>query len=53
MRLASTQNPNSVVEENIPVAIFRYNGQRKFLRLAQDYDVSTLSLAFYRRINVI
>jgi len=39
MYIASSINPASSLEGNVPVSIFTYNGQRKFLRVSESYEV--------------
>jgi len=39
MHLVSTLNPLSKSEGNVPVALFVFEGQRKFLRISENYEV--------------
>ena len=39
MHLVSTLNPLSKSEGNVPVALFVFGDQRRFLRISENYDV--------------
>ena len=39
MHLLSTLNPLSKSEGNVPVALFVFEDQRKFLRISENYKV--------------
>lgn len=41
MHITSTINPLSKSDGNIAVGVFRYNDQRKFLRVSEDHTVCT------------
>jgi hypothetical protein len=41
MHISSVTNPLSRTEGNVPVAVFVFEDRRKFLRVSEDYIVSS------------
>ena len=47
MHLVSTFNPLCKSEGNVPVALFVFEDQRRFLRVSEDYEVRLLFFSFF------